>query len=81
MRYWYLDLVVQHGEYEFHCKSVHSQKNEFDAEEYASDFYGMPDENYGDGCYLFNCGAVAVQVYEVKEITKAEYEVLKKYIG
>jgi len=80
MRYWYLDLKVQCGEYDFHCKSTHSQENEFDAEEYASDFYGMADDEC-NGYYTFDCGAVGVEVYEIKEITKTEYKVLKKYIG
>ena len=84
MRYWYLELHIQCGEYEFYSKSVKKtpRKEEFDAEEYASDFYGNADPNNDpdSGTYYFNCGEVAVCVNALREITPKEAKVLEKYL-
>jgi hypothetical protein len=83
MRYWFLKLHIQCGEYEFYSKSVQRSrgKSEFDAEEYAKDFYGDEgEETYGKGTYYFNCGEIAVSVYGLHEITAKEYKVMEKYL-
>ena len=84
MRYWYLELHIQCGEYEFYSKGVHRTegKEKFDAEAYAADFYGNADEDNDpdSGTYYFNCGEVAVCVNEIKEIKKPVYDTLRKYI-
>jgi len=85
MKYWYLNLHIQVGEYEFYSKSVHKTKDneDFDAEEYAKDFYGgnddPDDENY-TGTYYFNGGEVAVQVYDCHSITKKAYDTLRNFL-
>ncbi len=82
-KYIFLILEIRNGEYEYESLTIHeidSRKNsdEF-AEKYASNFYGSKGkkEDYG---YYFNNGEVAVEVKYVKEATKAEYEVLKKFL-
>jgi len=84
MRYWYLKLHIQCGEYEFYSKSVHKTegKEKFDSEAYAADFYGGADENNDpdSGVYYFNCGEVAVMVDDCKEIKKPAYDILRKYL-
>ena len=83
MRYWFLNIQVRQGEYEFNQKSVHKtpKDEEFDAEEYAKDYYGFADDpDNDDGSYYFNCGNVCVEVYKIQEITQKEYNVLNRYI-
>jgi len=82
MRYWFLKLKIQHGEYEFYSASLHkTNKEKFDAEAYARDFYGDPDDpDNTDGTYYCNGGELAVQVYTFEEIKKAEYNTLGKFM-
>ena len=84
MRYWFLTLHIQCGEYEFFSESVHKTEwnDMFDAEAYASGFYGNADpENDPDsGNYYFNNGEVCVSVYTLKEISKPVYNVLWKFL-
>ena len=83
MRYWFLKIGIRNGEYEYSSCSVHKtpKKEEFDAEDYAQDFYGGgSEETYGKGTYYFNGGEVAVEVGNLKEITLKEYNVLNKFV-
>ncbi len=82
MRYWFLDLQITCGEYEFNSTSVHeTDKKEFDAETYAKEFYDNNDDDTEDNeIYYFNGGEVAVEVCRIDEITKKEYDILKEYI-
>ena len=78
MKYWFLDLKIQCGEYEFDSKSVHKGKT-FDGEEYAKGFYSDECEDV-DGTYFFNGGEIAVEVNRCEEITKMQYNVLKEFV-
>lgn len=86
MKYAFLNIKIICGEYHFNSMSVHELlPDDYDfeifAKEYASDFYGSPDEvdptsNYFD----FNGGEVSCKVQEVREITEEEYNVLSKFL-
>ena len=80
MRYWFLKLEVRAGEYEVTTSSVHktNRKEEFDSEDYAQNFWNEGEEQ--DGTYFFDCGCIAVSVWDCKEITKKEYDVMEKYL-
>jgi len=83
MRYWYLDIKIINGEYEFHSRSTQKTKakEEFDAESYVANFYGFEEgKNEDSGYYEFNCGNIACKVNGLQEITKEEYRVLNKYL-
>ena len=81
-RYWFLKIQVTIGEYENNVASIHVTENgeEFDAEKYAMDEYDGLDDEDTDGMYTFNGGEVGCCVYGIEEITKAEYDVMEKYI-
>lgn len=76
-KYWYLNLEVTVGEYEFHCKSLH--RGNFNAKDYTRNFYGdeVDEENE---TYYFNGGEVAVKIYDCKEIPESDYEILSQYL-
>ena len=80
MRYWYLDIEITCGEYEFHSKSLHVTKgNKFDEDTYVKGFYGdEPDED--DGTYYFFAGEIACQVSDIREITKKQHDILQDFI-
>lgn len=81
MKYWFLKIHIQNGEYEHDSIGLHQTKGEkeFDAEDYVSEFY--PNKAWdSDGVHYFNGGEIACSVYELKEITKQEYNTLKKFI-
>lgn len=83
MRYWYLDIKIINGEYEFHSRSTQKTKaqEEFDGEAYVADFYGFAEgKDEGSDYYSFNCGNIACQVYSLQEISKEEYRILNKYL-
>ena len=83
MRYWFLKIGIRNGEYEYASCSIHKtpKKEEFDAEDYAKDFYGGESEDtYDNNEYYFNAGEVAVWVGIIKEITLKEYNVLNKFV-
>ena len=85
MEYWFLSLKINNGEYEFYSRSVHERKADDQkfadyAEEYAYEFYDGCEDEPGCGIYHFNCGEMAVQVYNVQKITEEEYEVLNKFL-
>jgi hypothetical protein len=82
MKYWYVVIEVSIGEYEYLSKSVHktSGKEEFDLNEYAQGFYGDEGEELDEGVYEFDCGCVIASAHTCEEITKQEYEVLRKYL-
>jgi len=82
MKYWYLELSIQNGEYEHSSLSVHKTRAgapDFDAEAYANDFYAE-GEDLGNGHYSFDCGCVIVYVNQCREIDKSEYKVLSLFI-
>lgn len=83
MKYWFLKIHIQNGEYEYYSSSLHQTKGkkDFDAEAYVSDFYANADEdNPNDGVYYFNGGEVACCVKDIQEITKKEYDILHRFI-
>jgi hypothetical protein len=89
-KYIFIDLLVRHGEYEFNCQSVHEVGSKADkdkwATRYAKNFYNTSGDNKPDvfdndpGTFYFNCMDVAVQVDDYKEITKEEYNILKRFL-
>lgn len=89
MKYIFLEMKIRNGEYEYSSQSVHElparKSTEKFGRDYAKDFYGGKPFQYNDkidpdGEWYFNGGEVAVRCKEVQEITKEEYEVLKKYL-
>lgn len=89
MKYWFLKIGIRSGEYEFNSISIHKTKDKekFDAEAYAKDFYGNGDgedgegeDTYNSGDYYFDCGCIACWVENIKEITLKEYNALNKLI-
>jgi hypothetical protein len=84
MRYWFLRMHIQNGEYEHSSLSLHKTEGEekFDEDAYAKDFYGDGDgeDTYGNGTYYFNDGCIACYPSILQEITAREYEVLDKYL-
>lgn len=80
-RYWYLNIEIRNGEYEHNSKSVHMTKgkSEFDTDDYLKNFYGDDGDKDGD-CYYFNGGEIACSISDFQEITKEEYDVLRKFI-
>lgn len=83
LKYIYVELKIQNGEYEYYSKSVQQIPVEMDVDDFADnharDFYGRFSYSDGDTHY-FNGGEVAVRGYNAKEITKAEYKTLQKFI-
>lgn len=82
-KFIFLTVKIQNGEYEYYSSSLHKigeskDKNQF-AEKHAKTFYSNFSHE-DDGTYYFNAGEVATQLYEVKEITENEYNVLSKFI-
>lgn len=76
-------LKVQNGEYDYKIRSVHEVPVElsvdFLSDLHAKDFYGR--FAYSDnGSHYFNGGELAVESKGGVEITKSEYNVLKKYL-
>ena len=82
MRYWFLKLEIQSGEYCVSTASVHKTKGKipFDANDYAQEYWGEGEETYGDKTYYFDDGCVACSVYDCTEITVAEYNVMYKHL-
>jgi len=82
MRYWFVKLEIQSGEYSVTTSSAHSTRGteEFDAEDYAKNYWNEGEDTYNDGTYYFDCGCVACKVYDCFEITKQEHKVLVKYL-
>ena len=82
MRYWFLKLNIQSGEYEVSTSNVHRTKGRyyFDAEGYAKNYWCDGEETYGDGRYYFDAGCIACSVDKCVEITEDEYNVFKKYL-
>lgn len=83
MKYWFLNIAIQDGEHEHNSLSVHITKGnkEFDAEDYLNDFYGNSEDTERDGdWFYYQGGSIACNLERLEEITKAEYEVLKKFI-
>ncbi len=82
-KYVYVSLKVRCGEYEFECKSAHeigSRKSvSVFGEHWAKNFYSEKSHTDGD-VYYFNGGEIAVRCTSSMEITKAEYDVLTKYL-
>ncbi len=78
-----LHLEIRNGEYEYNSKTVHEIGNRKNADafgrNYAKEFYS--NFSYADGdTFYFNGGEVAVTSQSANEITKAEYDILNKYL-
>jgi len=83
MRYWYVNVEIINGEYTFHERWLErTQANkEYDPEETIAEFYGCPEgKQEGTDWYTFDCGCVAVRLYDLRELKKKDYDVLKKYL-
>ena len=83
MRYWFLQLEINCGEYEFIESSVQktSGGESFNADTYASKYYDGESFSLTDKrVFFFNNGEVAVKVYGVKEITKEEYVLMRRFL-
>ena len=83
VKFIFLTLDIQNGEYEHHSNSVHILSKDQDTEqftsEYASQFYGGGSEP-NDEYFEFFGGSIAVSVGDYKEVTEEEYNVLSKFI-
>jgi len=84
MRYFLLTIKIRVGEYEFDSMSLQRTRSKiYDADAYVRNFYGTCDErSSGDeaGTYYFHDGCLACWVSGLTEVTKSEYEVLKKFL-
>jgi hypothetical protein len=81
MRYWITEVEVNCFPITENVKSVHKTKGkeEFDADAHAGDYYGGMEQNE-NGNYLLNDGEAIISDCGCKEISKKDYDVLKKYI-
>ena len=78
-KYWLLKIEITCGEYEFISTGLH--EGDFDAEEYVKNFYdGLDEGDEGCGTYYFNGGEIACSVYSLDELTKKEFNILRKFI-
>jgi hypothetical protein len=85
MRYFFKEIKVRTGEYEFEQRSTHTCEDNEDIDkildDYIQDYYSNECEDMFDNEeYYFFGGEVAVSLNNVTEITKEEYEVLRKFI-
>lgn len=75
-------LLVQDGENTHDHKILHTTENgdiQAAAREYASTFYGDNSEfNEHTKFWEFNAGCIAVQLYNVVELTEFEYNLIKR---
>jgi hypothetical protein len=78
MKYWYLDLIIRQGEIEVHDKTVH--EGDFDANDYAQNWFGDGGQADGRGGFDFGCGEINIAVYDFKEINKKSYDVLRLFL-
>jgi len=79
MKYWFMEVETREGERSGNSKSVH-EAEEFDPNAYVSDFFGDDGEELEEGVYEFDCGCCVASVGRCVEITKGEYETLKKFM-
>lgn len=88
MKYYYIEIEERNGEQEYRQPSSVAIDGRKNIEKYADDlakgWYGGSDEDYtepekdGDTYYHLG-GTIAISVGRIKEITKDEYDVLKKF--
>jgi hypothetical protein len=90
-KFIFLSMQIRNGEYEHSSESVHEIPacktiRKF-GQEYAKDFYGTPPKAFQyndkidpDDWWYFNGGEIAARVRRIEEITKEEYDVLKRFI-
>jgi len=79
MRYWFLKIGIRNGEYTYNSISLHqTEKEDFDSDDYVSDFYGEGEKDGKE--YYFHAGCVACWVQRCDEITEDEYKVLDKIL-
>lgn len=83
-------MEIRSGEYEFTSTSVHEISSRRSivkfGRDYAKDFYGNQPKPFQyndkidpDDWWYFNGGEVASRVETIKEITKEEYDILKRF--
>lgn len=78
MKYLFITLTIQNGEYEYNEKVLHITRCEniqFAAHKYAASFYGGVPERDGVWWYYYG-GEVGVRMDKVVELTKEEYDFL-----
>lgn len=85
MKYGLINIETKCGEYEFtQAYLVRFRKDlEKRADEVAKTWYDDRVKNWDGGReneYYFNGGELAVSVHSFEELTKKEYDVMKKYI-
>lgn len=85
MRYFFIQLKIQNGEYQYYSQAVTFSKNkqhtaEGIADEKASTFYEGCNPDEEDGGYYFYAGEVHVKVSLAKEISKEHYDILNQYL-
>jgi len=79
MKYLFIELEVQNGEYEHTERVLHTTKANnirFAAERYAATFYGELKTELYDGRWMFNGGEIAVTLVKVIQLTPEEYILL-----
>jgi len=81
MRYWITEVEINCAPICENTKSVHKTrgKEDFDSDAYAGDYYGGAEQN-DNGNYELCGGEAIISDCGAKEITKKEYDVLKKFI-
>jgi hypothetical protein len=79
MKYLFITLIVQDGEYHHDHRILHTSKGtdiDFIAQLYASRYYGDNAERNEIDWWEFNAGSIAVQMYSVVELSEFEYNLM-----
>jgi hypothetical protein len=83
IRYIFIETGIRDGENEYNSKSVHTttskKKLKTIGNEYIKYFYDGESEKDGNG-YYFDFGCLFVKCNDIREITEAEYDVLKNFM-
>jgi len=83
-KYYYRVLTERNGEYEYDHKNVFMLPEDMDPQvhlkAYAQGFYGGEDGVEEDGWFHFFGGSVAVCPNRITEITKHDYDVMRRYL-
>jgi len=78
MKYLYIELEVQDGERRHTHRCLHTTPGEninFAAQRYAYQFWGEPDGHNDEWWDLYD---IAIRLRKVTELTKEEYELMRK---
>ncbi len=87
-RYICINVEIRDGEHEYNCKTAFSLDADLNidevAKEYTQTFFGSKDSieerEEGNGWYWDDFSVRMCRLYTYNELTKDEYDIVKKYI-